>query len=206
MKLLCVDVDGVVITGRAGDGAHWATDLPSVFGITRPQLRDAFFKPHWQDIVTGRKPLRPCLDEALATIPNAPSADDLIAFWFSTDSAVNQPLVEALGTLHHAGLRMVLATNQEAQRSAYLWDVIGLRDHFDAIYSSGDLGVTKPDPAFFEAIAQREGTAPADIAFLDDSTENCAAAQAAGWSVGHVAVPQDALGHLSDWSKLTSQK
>lgn len=199
MKLLCMDIDGVIITGRAGDGAHWSTDLQKAMGITRAQLKEAFFKPHWRDIVIGRKPMRPCLDDALATIPNAPDADDLIAFWFATDSAINTPLLAVTDRLRADGLRIVLATNQEPLRSAYLWDQIGLRNHFDAIYSSGALGIPKPDPGFFTAITARENLAPSDIAFLDDSAENCAAARDTGWHAGHVGTPASALDLLRTW-------
>lgn len=198
MKLLCVDIDGVVITGRAGDGAHWSTDLEPRFGITRAQLSAQFFKPHWSDIVTGRKPLRPALDQALARIPNAPGADDLIAFWFATDAALNMPLLDALAPIRQH-TRVVLATNQEPQRSAYIWDTLGLSQHFDALYSSAALGVAKPDPGFFRAIEARENLAPTDIGFIDDSAENCAAAQALSWQSAHVPHPDQAANvvHLS---------
>lgn len=198
MKLLCVDIDGVVVLGRAGDGAHWSTDMERHLGINRAALSAHFFKPHWAEIVTGQKPLRPALEDALKQIPNAPSAEDLIEFWFRTDAAPNAPFLSALAAQKGA-LRCVLATNQEQERSAFLWNDLGLSQYFDAIYSSGDIGAAKPDARFFAAIEEAEGAAPEEIGFLDDSAGNIAAAKARGWRTGHVDKPERAQSFLAEW-------
>lgn len=193
MTLLCCDVDGVTVLGRQGDHKHWTAGLQAEFGITRTALAEHFFKPHWPAIIIGQKPMRPALAAALAQIPDAPKAQDLIDFWFRTDAALNAPLLTAIAKLRAQGIRCALATNQEAERAGYLWNNLGLSQYFDALYSSGSLGAAKPAPAFFAAIEKAEGLAPAQIAFLDDSGENCTAAAARGWKVGHINAAAEAL-------------
>lgn len=49
-----------------------------------------------------------------------------------------------------------------------------------AVYASHDLGVRKPDPAFFEHMVAGEGVPSDQVVFVDDREVNVAAARAAG--------------------------
>ena len=84
-----------------------------------------------------------------------------------------------------------------------------LRDHCDAdiVASSAGLGVAKPDPAFFTAIAELAGLPPARIAYVGDRVDNdILPAVAAGmvaihlrrgpWGYLHAAWPEAAKAHL----------
>lgn len=52
--------------------------------------------------------------------------------------------------------------------------------HFRHLVFSGDLGVAKPDPRIFAALAERLGADPADCVFFDDRQVNVDGANAAG--------------------------
>ncbi|MEU4763889.1 HAD family phosphatase [Actinosynnema sp. NPDC023794] len=52
--------------------------------------------------------------------------------------------------------------------------------HFRHLVFSGDLGVAKPDPRIFAALAERIGARPADCVFFDDRQVNVDGAVAAG--------------------------
>ena len=52
--------------------------------------------------------------------------------------------------------------------------------HFRHLVFSGDLGVAKPDPRIFAALARRLGADPADCVFFDDRQVNVDGANAAG--------------------------
>ena len=79
------------------------------------------------------------------------------------------------------GVALHLATVQEHERAAYLWNEMGLKDRFDAIHYAADLGHAKPAPGFYAEIEARTGFAPGDIFFIDDKAENVEAARARGW-------------------------
>ena len=53
-------------------------------------------------------------------------------------------------------------------------------DIFDRVYASHQIGLGKPDPAFFTYILEREGYAPAETVFVDDAEENVEAARKLG--------------------------
>jgi putative hydrolase of the HAD superfamily len=51
---------------------------------------------------------------------------------------------------------------------------------FRSVFVSSELGLRKPDPAAFAAVAGKAGFAPSEILFFDDSAENVAGARTAG--------------------------
>ena len=55
-----------------------------------------------------------------------------------------------------------------------------LRDLFDAVVISGEVGLHKPEPEIFELAAERVGRDPKDCVFVDDLRENCTGAEALG--------------------------
>lgn len=185
------DVDGVVICGRPTDGKPWATDLETDTGVSLPALREHFFEVYWRDLVVGRADLIPALDAALNSMGAPIDAQALQDYWFRQDSKVNAPAIAMIKDLRNAGKRVVLATNQDQSRARYLMDDLNLKAHVDAVYASGDLGVAKPDAAFFNHITAVENVTPTDIMLLDDRIKNIDAAAALGWQTHHVTTPLD---------------
>jgi epoxide hydrolase-like predicted phosphatase len=55
-----------------------------------------------------------------------------------------------------------------------------LRDLFDAVVISGEVGMHKPEPEIFELAARRVNRDPSDCVFVDDLRENCTGAEALG--------------------------
>jgi putative hydrolase of the HAD superfamily len=55
-----------------------------------------------------------------------------------------------------------------------------IRDYFDKCYFSYEMGLTKPDPAIFEALLADAGVEAAECLFLDDGPKNIEAAKALG--------------------------
>jgi putative hydrolase of the HAD superfamily len=105
----------------------------------------------------------------------------LAAYWFEHDYHPNESLLEEIGALRARGLRAHLATVQEHERARYIWETRGLNARFDAIHYAADLGVAKPDPAFFAAIEARTGLPAETLAFIDDKAANVEAARRRGW-------------------------
>ena len=173
-----VDVDGVIVTPRTGG---WAVDIARDLGVTREILDQHFFKPHWADVMLGRAGLHERLGAVLAEHAPHLTSHELAGYWFAKDAILNAPLLEDLAALRAGGVALHLATVQEHQRAAYLWDTLGLRERFDAMHYAADLGAAKPDPAFFAAIEGRTGLAGRDLLLLDDLARNVDAARAAGW-------------------------
>jgi putative hydrolase of the HAD superfamily len=185
MKVLMIDVDGVLVHGRPSDGRPAMADLQQDLGLDLEVLRREFFIPHFGEVITGRRPIEPILAETLARIAPHLTAQQLMDYWFANDARLDARLLDDLAALRATGIRMFLATNQEHQRAAYLMNNLGLSAYVeDAIYSA-HVGHRKPEPAFYAHATHVAGVAPQDIVFLDDILENIEAAQAFGWKTVH---------------------
>jgi HAD superfamily hydrolase (TIGR01549 family) len=84
---------------------------------------------------------------------------------------------QALSALRRLGLTVVVAGNQPAQAKAAL-EAMALP--VDAIFTSAQWGVEKPDQAFYRMVARVSGTQPQHILYVGDRLDNdvLAAAQA----------------------------
>jgi len=80
--------------------------------------------------------------------------------------------------------RLVLATNAADSGAALVREAlarVGLEGHFDAVLTARELGVRKPEPAFFAAVLRESGTAAAEAAVVgDDYPVDVAGARALG--------------------------
>jgi putative hydrolase of the HAD superfamily len=192
-KVLMVDVDGVVIAHP--NPAGWAANLEQDLGLSVERLHARFFRPHFADIVHGRARLRDRLTPVLLEIAPDLTCDVLIQYWFEHDACLDQDLLAQLAAARERGIEIHLATVQEHERAAYIWDTMGLRDHCDAMHYAAALGAAKPAAAFFIAIENRTGFEPSEICFIDDKSENVEAARLRGWSAA-VWKPGDRLDAL----------
>jgi putative hydrolase of the HAD superfamily len=185
MKILMVDVDGVLVHGRPADGLPHFTYIERDLGLAPSLLQQEFFKPYWVDIVTGQEAIEPRLTEVLGRIAPHLGAQTLLDYWFENDSRLDRQLLDDLARLKDGGTLLYLATNQEHQRAAYLRDVLGLGQLFDGMFYSAALGARKPFRDFFRLATEAVGAVPQDIGFIDDAEENIAAARAFGWKAQH---------------------
>lgn len=88
-------------------------------------------------------------------------------------------IVEAL---RRKGYGVHLGTNQEKYRGGHMRTTLGYDDLFDVSCYSYDLGVAKPDPAFFVEAARRIAADPTTILFIDDNAANVEGAISAGFA------------------------
>jgi putative hydrolase of the HAD superfamily len=179
-KAIMVDVDGVLITHPNAGG--WSANLENDLGIPLASLREGFFRRHWADVVHGRAALRERLAMALAEIAPSVSPAALIEYWFNNDAHINERLLAELQHLRKAGFELHLATVQEHERAAYLWNHLALKDSFDGMHYAASLGYSKPDHAFYRAVEVAVHIPPAAIFFIDDKIENVVAARKCGWT------------------------
>ena len=88
----------------------------------------------------------------------------------------------ALATaLKRAGVAFVIVTNNVTSEQRLKLDRCGLRPYVDALITSEDVGVTKPDVRIFETALAAAGVTPAQAVMLGDSwLTDVAGARAAG--------------------------
>jgi putative hydrolase of the HAD superfamily len=178
LAALMVDVDGVLITPRLGG---WAADIQADLGLSRADLADHFFAVHWEDVCLGKAGLHERLAPVLARIAPHLTSQQLAAYWFAKDSVLDYQLLDDLALVRARGMQVHLATVQEHERAAYLWNRLGFRGQFDAMHYAADIGAKKTDPDFYAAVEARTGFAGDQLLLIDDTPANIEAARAAGW-------------------------
>jgi putative hydrolase of the HAD superfamily len=178
VKLIMVDIDGVVVHPQP---QGWSANLERDLGLSGGLLHSAFFKPHFVEVLCGRVTLRDRLGPVLEEIAPHLTCDRLIDYWFENDSHLNDDLLQQLAQIRGRGLKLHLATVQEHERAAFLWQKLGLREHFDAIHYSADLGWVKPAAEFFAEAERRSGFSASEIFFIDDRIANVEGAREHGW-------------------------
>lgn len=67
----------------------------------------------------------------------------------------------------------------------------GLDTVFEGVWASHHLGARKPDPVFYDRLANKAGVEPGDCLFVDDRRHNCEAAEAVGFRTHVFAGAED---------------
>jgi putative hydrolase of the HAD superfamily len=98
-----------------------------------------------------------------------------VAVWQNTDPAT----IALIDDLAAAGRRLALLSNAPSAHGRAFREQPWAK-RFEHILVSADLGVAKPDPAVWQALAYRLKADPSDCLFLDDRQVNVDAAAAAG--------------------------
>lgn len=182
---LMLDVDGVILRGRAADGGPWTVDLARDLGIAPARLEAEVFAPHWRQILTGAVDLASVLERVLPRLAPGVGAQALIDYRFAQGARQDGALIAALARIRARGLPVWLATNQDALRAVWLMRDLGLARHVDGMIDSASLGAAKPDAAFFDraagVMARQTGLRRRSLLLIDDTKANVASARANGW-------------------------
>ena len=92
---------------------------------------------------------------------------------------------ELIRRLRGSGLGVHLGTNQTRQRAAYMRSELGYDELFDVSCYSAEMGVAKPEPAYFRLALERIGAPAGEVLFVDDTLPNVQAAERVGLTAVH---------------------
>lgn len=107
-------------------------------------------------------------------------AEDLFALmWRSI--VLDRDSMSLVDTLREAGYGVHLGTNQEHHRARFMRETLGLDESlFGVAVYSCEIGLAKPDPAYFEKAVAMIGAPSGEVLFVDDKQENVDGARTAG--------------------------
>jgi len=150
--------------------AHCAEPLSA-----RKRLADGV---HDRIVGTGRLSIADLHRRLVEDYGFAARYDAFLEIWSShfSEEPGMEPVLRALASRY----RTVFFSNTNAAHWAHVTAHYPALAHGHHAYLSHELGLTKPDPAAFQRVLALEGCAPADAIFIDDRTENVAAAVALG--------------------------
>jgi REG-2-like HAD superfamily hydrolase len=146
------------------------------------RLRRAFARP-WSGrryVGDGRPFWRALVAEAVG-VDDAALLERLYAHYAEPAAwIVDAAALNVLEEARTRGLRTALASNWDL-RLRPLLVALGLADHFDHLHISAEVGVEKPDPAFFTGLCAALDVPPGALLHLgDDPMADLQGAQAAG--------------------------
>lgn len=119
--------------------------------------------------------------------------EQLLEVWCQID--LDPVTLKLARQVREAGVLTALATNQQSYRGGYMQATLDYQDVFDRTFYSFEVGLHKPDPAYFRAIVDELGVAPQEAVFVDDMLANVRGAREAGLRA--VLFPAtDTHGHL----------
>jgi putative hydrolase of the HAD superfamily len=104
-------------------------------------------------------------------------ADGLVGRMFG-GVGPDEPMIDVVRRARAAGIHTALISNSWGEGLSY--DTHLLKELFDAVVISGEVGMHKPEPEIFRLGAHRIGLLPQECVFVDDLRENCAGAEAVG--------------------------
>jgi epoxide hydrolase-like predicted phosphatase len=96
---------------------------------------------------------------------------------------VHWPVVHRARELRDDGIRLALLTNNVKEWGDHWRATFPIDELFDVVVDSSEVGMRKPDPRVYELTCERIGVASTAAAFVDDNTENVAAARRLGMEV-----------------------
>ncbi|NIK58009.1 HAD family hydrolase [Kribbella shirazensis] len=167
------DADGVI----QRPSADWWTRLTSLVP-SDGELFVAELMAAEKPALVGKVDFRDALTDVLRRWNSPVPVEDALEPW--TWFAAEPEVVALIQSLRSAGIGCHLATNQQGYRRAIMQDERGYGAWFDRTFYSCDLGLAKPDPAYFRAILTAIDVPASSVLFIDDNEANVVGAQAVG--------------------------
>lgn len=175
IRAVLFDADGVIQKRPTG----WQRLLEGVVGSERDTdgfLADVFTVE--DPSMTGHRDFTEGVAEVLRRWECEVALPKFLEFW--TMIEVAPEITRIIRGVKEAGITCYLASNQEAYRARYMSEVLGYGDLFEREFYSCDLGVAKPDVAYFSAIVESTALSPASLLFIDDRLDNVESAREIG--------------------------
>lgn len=185
IRALLLDADGVVQYPRRG----WLDEMTRLGGPGF--LREAFSGE--KATLTGKEDLRDVLTEILLRRGRDCTADEVIEVWCQIELDVF--MLSLVDRVRSAGVVTALATNQQSYRGGHMQANLPYHEHFDHQFHSFEVGLAKPDPAYFSHVVEVLAIEPEQAVFVDDMAVNVRGAQRAGLNAIHFSA-SDTYGHL----------
>jgi putative hydrolase of the HAD superfamily len=176
IKAICFDADGVVVNPQM----QFAKLREKNLGISN-EMAEPFFKGVFNDCLIGKADLMDVLPPFLRKWNWLGSAEEFVSLWLKIDHVIDTELISTIKKLRQKGVICCVTTSQEQHRADYMKKEMGFQEVFDHLFISCEMGVQKPDAAYFQLIETNLQLPGESILFWDDRQQNVNAARAQGW-------------------------
>lgn len=162
------DIDKVLVTNP--NSYEYSELFSKKYSVDPNEFLD-FIKTDYKQAKIGKCDLEKSLVQKLAAWEvNIPTKEIFEEWYTPSELIVNKELLNKLDA--NSKYKYYIASNNEKYRGELLWEQLGLCNHFDDKFFSYEIGVTKDNPKFFEAVCARLKINPVDLLFIDDKEKN----------------------------------
>jgi putative hydrolase of the HAD superfamily len=177
ISTMFIDADGVMQSTDDG----WHDALVSLLGDRGEADGERFISAiqHAErPTMDGRTDIDEAMRRVLDEFSVVADVEDILDVW--TKIQPHEDMVKAVLDLRSRGIQCVLTTNQQSRRARWMRENLHYDEVFDEQFYSCELGLAKPDPAYFSTILDRLDLDPATVLFVDDTEVNVVGARETG--------------------------
>jgi len=174
ISTILFDADGVLQRPQAG----WQEALTGLLGPRAEAEGTAFLAAIQQAepiTMDGKTDIGEVMSGVLHDFSLTTDVDAVLDLW--TKIELETDVLDDVQELRRAGIVCCLTTNQQTRRAAWMKANLGYQELFDEQFYSSDLGVAKPDPAYFTTVLERLDVSPSTVLFIDDTEVNITGAR-----------------------------
>jgi putative hydrolase of the HAD superfamily len=165
IKVILFDCDGPIIKREK----YFSQRLKELGKGLNDDLVTKFFREEFLEIEKGKADLKRALEDKILSWGYKGTVKELMDFWFEGEAEVDQQMKNYIISLRKKGIKCYLATNNEKYRTEYLWNVAGLKDFLDGLFSSCYSGYLKPQIEYWEEAYKNLSVTPKNkILFWDN--------------------------------------
>lgn len=175
IRSVLFDADGVV----QKPSEHWLSCLENLIedkSRVEDFVADIFSAE--KPCVTGSEDFPTNLGRVLDKWNCAANIDEVLAIWTMIDTSVE--MLGLISEVRESGRRVALATNQQHFRAEFMKHQLRYAHSFDDLFFSCEIGLAKPDPAFFSHLCEVMRLPAAEVLFFDDHADNVKGARSIG--------------------------
>lgn len=178
IKAICFDLDGVYFTPQGKNSFYQA--LIDEYGAQKEIVDELMYRsPEMAKLVRGQ--INPeefwnCFRE----ITGITASDKELSDRWIRDYEINADVKRAVLKAKESGYKTCVCTNNNAIRLNPLIEKFQLKNDFDVIVSSHEVGHTKPEKEIFLALLNQLSIQPQELVYSDDNPDRLAGANELG--------------------------
>ena len=168
-KAVLFDLDGVVIT--LGKGKKFSERFSEKFNLPLEKISE-FFINDFSECSYGRADLKENIAPYLVKWGYKGTVEELLEFWFKDEGSPDEEVLKEVAALRAKGIKCFIATRQEKYRKEYLLNKVGLKDSFDGVFCTCDIGYNKSEKGYWDYVFDKLKLKPEEIMFFCDGKKN----------------------------------
>ncbi len=178
IKAICFDLDGVYFTPKVKNSFHQA--LINEYSVAKEIVDQLMYKsPEMAQLVRGQISPEDFWNKVRSITGITVSDEELSTRWVR-DYEIDEKVRSVVLKVKELGYKTCVCTNNNEIRLPLLMEKFNLKNDFDCIVSSHEVGQTKPHKEIYQALLSQMNIKPEELVYSDDNPERLAGAKELG--------------------------